>query len=189
MIKRYLLAVVMLWLGLCTTQAQTVYESDSDIYGLGTQKTVKKFTHLIELGLSKGFEASYKVQRNFNPYLTWDILGFKYALEDDYLPNDYEEGWDADLGHKISIVTGIRAYTPKFGQWRGFAALDLGYQHDFYGACEHDYWWYDEVDDRKPHFISEFTIGLQYKKFHFGYGFTAPNDAYNFHLLRFGLTL
>lgn len=188
MIKRLLFAAIVLCTGLCAARAQTFYESDSDIYGLDSQKKVKAVSHLVEIGFAKGLEAGYKLQRNFNPYLTWDAIGFKYVLEGDYVPYNYEGGWEYDIAHKIAIMTGLRAYTPRFGNWRGFAALHVGFQEDFYSGYCYDYWSGYYEDLRQAHVIGEFTIGLQYKKFHFGYGLTKPNDAYTFHLLRLGFT-
>lgn len=167
--KRLIFTLFIGMLGL-SAFAQTNYEG-FDIYGLDSENQVKKVTFGIELSAGSEAGVGLRLQRNFGKYFAWDIFQFKYTFdytgdEVDYVYGDYHQ--DYKKTHKMSITTGIRLFTPTFGNnCKIFAAFGYGYGPNsrlvnFYYYDECTYWTHTHAIDC--------SIGLQYKKFHIGYG-------------------
>lgn len=189
--KRLLLTLLVAILSV-TSFAQTTYEG-FDIYGLGSTNKVKKSTFGIELGLAKEVEVGIRFQRNFSKYVSWDILQFKYAY-------DYNEMNEKDLAlHKLSIMTGVRGFTPSFSKRRVvkfFASFDFGYGPMITRVTESykdsHYQWYNERDAKESDHTCamDFTLGLQLKKWHLAYGLNSHRNGDvkdKEHTLRIGL--
>lgn len=168
--KKYLFSILLLLAGFLAADAQTLYDFESDIYGLNEKETIKKTSRALEIGIAKEFEIGFRFQRNFNKYLSWDILGIKYAYDfsEGEVVGDYYS-IEVDYRHEFSLTTGIRLFTPKIGQMKFFAALDFGYQQDWQD-CYYSYYGDKYGLESRPHFLTEFSIGLQFKKFYLGYG-------------------
>ena len=70
----------------CTTttksaSAQSCYDSDSDIYGLGSTYYGKKWHRDLSLGLGSQFELGLTFRHDFGKYFAWDVIGIGYAYD------------------------------------------------------------------------------------------------------------
>ena len=177
--KRTILFVLLGIIGVCTSMAEDVYEMP-DYYGLNTTSVRESTTFSAELGVGNQFEEGLRMQRNFNKYLSWDILGFKYGC--DYTHDCGNDSYDVDgCRHELDFTTGLRAFTPKFGKStvKLFGALDMGYglgKGDYYREEWHyshygSYTTRNYISDCTHHFVVDFTIGFQFcDRFYVAYG-------------------
>lgn len=161
-----------------------------EYYGLNTDNNIKKSTTSVEIGIGSEFEMGVLFKRNFNKYLSWDILHAKYAV--DYIQgetNDYYYGYyDNGNLHELSFTTGIRAYTPRIGKkLKFFTALDLGYGL----AIQKKETPWNSDRDNWSQFVMDLTLGAYIgDKFYIGYGYGGnfvDVGSHTDHLLRVGL--
>ena len=148
-----------------TASAQSYYESDSDIYGLGSSSkspydNPQSVTNEISLYIQDGWGVGYQLRKDFNRYIGWNILGISYM-----------SGFNSpeDNGQVNVRAFGFRAYTPSYKALRGYADLNLGYTM-----------MYGRRNDPSHYFGLDFSVGVQLSK-HFAIGynlnFVAPNGG------------
>lgn len=198
--KKYFLLLTILFLASGFMTAQDFYEMP-DYYGLNNDKP-KKTSASVELGIGHEFEMGVLFKRNFNKYISWDILHVKYALDytDDHywvVTEDhpsYYNGYSANNLHELSFTTGIRAYAPKLGKVKFFGACDLGWACDFmkYYNGYYNGYEYDTERTMFDYFALDFTLGAYIgNHVYLGYGlgfqtYFDDDDKHTDHQLRVG---
>ncbi|MBO5591448.1 MAG: hypothetical protein J5913_00595 [Prevotella sp.] len=154
-----------------TASAQSYYESDSDIYGLGSTSlspyaNQKPITNEVDLYIQDGWGIGYQLRREFGKYVGWNILGASYMSH---------FGTPEDFGVVNVKVLGVRGYTPAFHSIRGYADLNLGYSFMYNNHHE------------SHNFSIDFSVGVQLSK-HIAIGYnlnSLVNDEAKYHWARF----
>lgn len=134
---------------------------------LSAQNIMQDATWSFEAGVGSELEMGLRAQRNFNEYVSWDILHAKYAF-------DYNKGGNFN---ELTLTTGIRGYSPSFGpDLKAFAALDLGYGLSW--------------PDAYSNFALDFSLGVYvWRNVYVGYGLGLLHhtDNHKDHVLRVGI--
>lgn len=190
--KKILLLALILTASISGAQAQTVYSSDSDIYGLGggsesydvsrsglgsydpvAKRYGRGVDHALSLYLQNGWGIGYDVRYNFNKYVALDIAGINF-----YSEFDSPEEW-CQLNIRLC---GVRGYTPNWKMIRGYANFDMGYTMIHVDGRR--------GPDETHHFGFDFGVGVQvYKSITVGYNlscYEAGGDVYKSHWARIG---
>lgn len=108
-----------------TASAQSYYESDSDIYGLGQASYEKKWHRDLGLCIGSQVEAGISFRRDFGKYFAWDVVGIGYAYDYMNASLNPEEGIYSvsNVKHECKLRTGFRGFTPKLGNIKFFAGI------------------------------------------------------------------
>lgn len=137
-------------------QKTSVYEMP-DIYGLGNEPAIKKNSFGVDLGVGSEFGFTMRYQHNFNKYIAWDAINFKYAY--DY-GDEYD--WARDnYANEVVLTTGVRAFTNTIrnSNVKFYGNFDFGYG---WVQMYDDYYWidYDKREWYDKEGYSSFAIGF-----------------------------